>query len=283
MPGYTTGLIRMRTGQLAGQRVGQEQDRARQKEEEARRIAEEDRQRQIKRDALQTALLERQINAPPAPRNIDPLSPEGVAAQLKLSQGRAQAEASAPSALPRPTEQERKAAFFLEGVEDAVSRLRDFKPMSGASAIAAQTPIVGNYFLDGETQAALQAAEVLHDAYLRMTTGATIQGDELRQAARQYVPLPGDKPEVVAMKERRRDQVLRAFENMAGPAVAHQQRNAPQGRASGPGPAGQMGGGGGGGGGTMPPNLPPLQPHHIEKAKTDAAFREFLRKKGYPI
>ena len=143
--------------------------------------------------------------------------------------GTSQGRAPLPPKVGNPTESERKAAFFLPSVEDAVTRLEAFQPTE--QSFMQNVPWVGNYFIDDDTQSALQAAEVLHDAYLRLTTGATISPKELEQAARQYVPLPGDKPGVVAFKAQRRRQIVEAMRHAARRAMPTEQEAPPMDRS----------------------------------------------------
>lgn len=156
--------------------------------------------------------------AKPEPvRNIDPLSPEGVKAATTRAGAIAKAEAAArpdPAAKPpAPAEFEKKAAFMIEGARSATAVLDNYKPTP--RTFVNKVPGLGNYGLGENDQVALNAAETLHDAYLRLTTGATVTPDELRRAAMQYVPQPGDGPQVIAAKKERRAQIIRAIESAA--------------------------------------------------------------------
>lgn len=64
----------------------------------------------------------------------------------------------------------------------------------------------GRYFQSAEIQAYDQAAEALASAILRIESGAAITQQELESYKRQFIPRPGDKPEVI----RRKLQTLRA-------------------------------------------------------------------------
>lgn len=117
----------------------------------------------------------------------------------------------APKGPPRvtPSDKDRTADFMREGAERAERTLRNYSA-SPRSAIS-KIPGLGNYGLTETDQVAQQAAETLHDAYLRITTGATISPDELRRAARQYIAQPGDGPRVLRAKAERRAEILRAI------------------------------------------------------------------------
>lgn len=114
---------------------------------------------------------------------------------------------------PQAAEFEKKADFMLEGVKTAVATLEGYVPTP--RTWINKIPGAGNYGMTPEDQVAQQAAETMHDAYLRLTTGATINKDELARAARQYIAEPGDAPPVLAAKAKRRAQVLHAIERAA--------------------------------------------------------------------
>jgi hypothetical protein len=114
---------------------------------------------------------------------------------------------------PLPAEFEKKADFMLEGAKTAAETLKGYVPHP--RSLISKIPFAGNYGLTEEDQVAQQAAETLHDAYLRLTTGATINKDELSRAAKQYIAQPGDGPKVLAAKQKRRDQVITALERAA--------------------------------------------------------------------
>lgn len=127
-----------------------------------------------------------------------------------------------------PSEYERKAAFMLPGAISAIEVLNahDSTPNLWDSAMEG-TPLVGNSLMSSERQQQIQAAMTLHDAYLRLTTGATIQPSELRNAAMQYIPERGDKPAVLALKHRRRAQVEAAIRGAASRALPRDSDDGP--------------------------------------------------------
>lgn len=156
------------------------------------------------------------VTKPETPRNIDPLSPEGIKAATERAGAVARATANVKPTEPKPhapAEFEKKAAFMIEGAEGAVKTLENYEatPRSWVNKI----PGAGNYGMTPEDQVAQQAAETLHDAYLRLTTGATINKDELARAAKQYIAQPGDAPQVLAAKKERREQIIRAIRGAA--------------------------------------------------------------------
>lgn len=58
----------------------------------------------------------------------------------------------------------------------------------------------GRYFQSPEIQAYDQAAEAIASAILRIESGAAISAQEIESYRRQFIPQPGDKPEVIRQK-----------------------------------------------------------------------------------
>lgn len=123
-----------------------------------------------------------------------------------------------PKSPPRPTEKASLAQFMLPGAERAERTLRNYS--ASPRTWVNKVPGLGNYGQTEKDQIALQAAETMHDAYLRLTTGATISPEELRRAALQYVPQPGDTPGMLRAKATRRREIISAMRQLAGQTVA---------------------------------------------------------------
>ena len=145
-------------------------------------------------------------------RNIDPLSPQGIAAQAQIA-------STKPSSAKEPSESERRAAGLLIQMKRSSDVVKNYQPH--LSQLAAKTPILGNYIQrhDPETQKALQAGAQLYRSYLYTVSGATVNPDEAEQAARTYLAQPGDSPELVAQKHQAVDEMIRTVETMAGRAL----------------------------------------------------------------
>lgn len=113
-----------------------------------------------------------------------------------------------PKPVP-PSDKDRTADFMREGAERAERTLRGYaaSPRTWVNSV----PGLGNYGQTETDQVAQQAAETLHDAYLRITTGSTIGKDEMTRAAKQYIAQPGDGPRVLRAKAERRAEILRAI------------------------------------------------------------------------
>jgi hypothetical protein len=242
-------LGKARIGYLQGQRLG-EQDRAKQEQEQlAKQQADEE--MKLKRRAMEMALLksERELNAPAPPRNIDPYSPEGIAAQIAIAQGR-----PAPTPAPRnidplskegiaaqlavaqgkpsgqekpATEGERATGSFAARMEAAE---REFANVGQKGAptlrtnVAASVPLVGERLermaQSPEQQIARTASDEWIRAKLRKESGAAISEDERSREYKTYFPLEGDLPATVALKGRLRATAMSEMKRQAGAGYA---------------------------------------------------------------
>lgn len=68
-----------------------------------------------------------------------------------------------------------------------------------------------------EGQRVQQAQRNFVNAVLRQESGAAIASSEFDNAAKQYFPQPGDKPEVLTQKRENRERVIKGFTKQAGP------------------------------------------------------------------
>jgi hypothetical protein len=69
----------------------------------------------------------------------------------------------------------------------------------------------------GQQQQVEQARRNFVNAVLRVESGASINEGEFRNAEKQYFPMPGDAPAVIAQKKANRETAIRALEMQAGP------------------------------------------------------------------
>lgn len=137
--------------------------------------------------------------------------------QSQAAGGEAPSPAPAAARHPVPGDFEKRAAFLLEGAERAVKVLDGYS--APAASVIRHVPGLGNYGLSETDQVAQEAAETLYDAYLRLTTGASIQPAELKNAAKQMIAQPGDKPATLRQKAIRRREVIRAMRRAASVAM----------------------------------------------------------------
>lgn len=140
--------------------------------------------------------------------------------QLKLSEG------------------ERKAAGFAQRIREASDILSAIDPSSAAPTFfESKTGIeIPGYFKSAERQRAEQATRNFINAQLRRESGALIGPTESADANKQYIPQPGDSPEVIAQKRKDRENAFRNMKFEAGPAYEALQAEyaTPEMTASGP-------------------------------------------------
>ncbi|MGB0439956.1 MAG: hypothetical protein ACPGFC_07620 [Paracoccaceae bacterium] len=78
---------------------------------------------------------------------------------------------------------------------------------------------LGRKFQDSDYQVAHRAASEFLAAILRKDTGAAITSQEFDLYGPMYLPMPGDKPELIAAKKKARDEALIAIEMGLGNAA----------------------------------------------------------------
>lgn len=134
-----------------------------------------------------------------------------------------------PASGEKVTEGQANAALYADRMKEAEAVLT--RPdVAAASANRAQrgfsqVPIVGNNLVSSEFQQADQAKRNFINAALRRESGAVISEPEFANAEKQYFPQPGDKPEVLAQKERNRMTAIQGVSNAAGPVYAKRPQN----------------------------------------------------------
>jgi hypothetical protein len=106
--------------------------------------------------------------------------------------------------------------------QDSDALLTQFESagLNFGESLADSAPMgVGNYLVSPEYQQYSQAARDFINATLRRESGAVISDDEFANARRQYLPVPGDGPEVLAQKRRNRQNVIQSMIVQSGPAA----------------------------------------------------------------
>lgn len=78
---------------------------------------------------------------------------------------------------------------------------------------------IGRVFQDADYQVARRAADEFLATILRKDTGAAITNEEFRLYGPMYLPMPGDKPELLAAKAKARKEALTAIEMGLGTAA----------------------------------------------------------------
>jgi hypothetical protein len=112
-----------------------------------------------------------------------------------------------------------KAAGFADRVRDAMPTISDTSEaaMNRWQVLLGKAPLIGNTLISPEFQLHQQAERNFINAVLRRESGAAINTDEFVQARQQYIPQPGDSPQVLAQKARNRATVLAGMIREAGP------------------------------------------------------------------
>lgn len=181
--------------------------------------------------AAQTAVDERTANAPyptadePTAVVAGPDGPRIVRRSASVGQRPYEKPAAPRSpAVARPGDFEKKADFLLEGAETAAKTLSGYR--APARTFVRNVPLLGNYGLRPEDQVAQQAAETLSEAFLRLTSGATITDADIKSNAKTMIQAPGDSDQVLLAKARRREQAVRAIRRAAAVAQAARQPGA---------------------------------------------------------
>jgi hypothetical protein len=120
--------------------------------------------------------------------------------------------------IPPMNENQANAAGFADRIANALPVLESTSPGRGARLLEDAPLSLGNDFLSAEAQQFFQAERDFINANLRRESGAVIGAEEFVNARRQYIPQPGDKPEVLEQKRRNRETVLRSMGRAAGPS-----------------------------------------------------------------
>jgi hypothetical protein len=124
----------------------------------------------------------------------------------------------------KATESERKAGGYLErmvGAEKLVDELtgkEGYQPGNIRDRVTGDHPVVGNWLMSEKGQRYENAAREWGRAKLRFESGAVIGDNEALAEGRQYFPMPGDSPGVIAQKNQLRETAMAAMRRMAGRA-----------------------------------------------------------------
>jgi len=131
----------------------------------------------------------------------------------------------------KATEGEKTAGLFAARMEVSLPILEQFEGEGTkfGQALLSGLPLVGNFLLSPEYQQYDQAKRDTINAILRKESGAAIADSEFENAERQYFPVPGDSPAVIAQKRRNRETALSQLKEMAGPNYKAARGGPPQG------------------------------------------------------
>lgn len=116
------------------------------------------------------------------------------------------------------TEGERKGAAYYTMAQAAAPIIEQMTTPTAMESLFSRSAM-GNTALDSQRQTFLQASNQFIEQWLRLTSGATITPSERQEAFNTYIPVYGDKPEVIEAKRKMRAQALRAIKTAAGRAA----------------------------------------------------------------
>jgi hypothetical protein len=124
--------------------------------------------------------------------------------------------ANAKAAAGEKTEVQAKAEIFANKMEYSNKEIQDGVGTSLAGKIASGVPL-GNYVQSPEYQKYKQASSNFITALLRQESGAAISKSEFERYEKEYMPQPGDGPEVLAQKSEARRVAIEGMKKGAGP------------------------------------------------------------------
>lgn len=124
-------------------------------------------------------------------------------------------EAFAP---PNPKQGEAASAGYANRLAESAALIDQSQGAlsSLGQNMKSHVPVIGNYLVSGEFQKGDQAERNFINAQLRRESGAAIAESEFANARKQYIPQPGDGPEVLAQKKAARDMAVRNMQLSAG-------------------------------------------------------------------
>lgn len=124
---------------------------------------------------------------------------------------------NADVAAGKKTEVQAKAEIFANKMEQSNKSITDGVGTSLAGKIASGLPL-GNYAQSQEYQKYKQASSNFITALLRQESGAAISKSEFDRYEREYMPQPGDGPDVLAQKSEARRVAIDGMKKGAGPS-----------------------------------------------------------------
>ncbi len=128
------------------------------------------------------------------------------------------------AAPPKLTVDAAKNSGFLLRTQEANQVLNDLEGQGtrfGQQALDAIPLGAGNYLRDPDFQRFDQARRDFVNAILRRESGAVISDQEFDNANKQYFPVPGDGPEVIAQKQRNRETAIEGLRVGSGAGAAY--------------------------------------------------------------
>ena len=125
---------------------------------------------------------------------------------------------------PKMTVDAAKNTGFLIRTRESNQTLNDLEDQGGRAgqkALGAVPFGLGNFFRDEDYQRFDQARRDFVNAILRRESGAVISEEEFDNANQQYLPVPGDGPDVIEQKRRNRETAIQGLEVGSGDGAAY--------------------------------------------------------------
>jgi hypothetical protein len=133
-----------------------------------------------------------------------------------------------PSSGQAMNEGQSNSATFADRMAISMPELDRPAPSRTSQALSEIPYGIGAGKLSAEDQKFLQARDDFIAAVLRKESGAVIGVDERKDAERQYIPQPGDKPPLLEQKRRAREAAFAGMQRAAGPSYKPTIQTLPQ-------------------------------------------------------
>lgn len=172
------------------------------------------------------------------PRNIDPLSPQGIERATERERAIAAVRAeTGDRSIARPTESQEKSFLYGQFMRDALPTIDALAPRANGRAISfalgrgvefgedllGPGALTGDILSDADQQL-INAARMFTAGLLRKESGAAITPAELRDTFQRFIPLGSDSPTVAAQKKRNRALAESVMQDLALPAEEYYRR-----------------------------------------------------------
>lgn len=146
------------------------------------------------------------------PRNIDPLSTEGIRAQKEIAAGK-------PAPGSQPNESELKGAAMQHRVIPAGQRVNQFDNRKTLDEISSRVGFMGNWAATPGGRQLRNAGKIWAMSVLRPESGASISDKELDGYFETYLPRPGDDDVTLEQKRQARREAEEAVTIQSGRAL----------------------------------------------------------------
>lgn len=146
------------------------------------------------------------------PRNIDPLSAEGIKAQQQIAAGK-------PAPGSQPNESELKGAAMQHRVIPAGQRVNQFDNRKTLDELSSRAGFMGNWASTPGGRQLRNAGKIWAMSVLRPESGASISDKELDGYFETYLPRPGDDEDTLAQKRQARREAEEAVSIQGGRAL----------------------------------------------------------------